>query len=142
MFGHSQVCMMTDAWKLRAKLLAQRFWQPTTACMTCMPGSLLNLASLPHWAIALQTGLATGLLVLLLSFTPARRVFRNRFGNAGVVALLTMAADAWSHSNNYAIEWAEAVVTGLVSGLLALGASYLIEDRGRRVRALWARRSD
>ncbi len=132
--------MMTDGWKLRARLFAQRFWQPTSACMTCMPGSLFNLASLPHWTNALQTGLATGVLVLLLSFTPARAVFRNRFGNAATVAVLTAAADAWSHPGHYRVAWSEALLTGLVSGLLALAASYLFEDRGRRVRALWARR--
>lgn len=132
--------MMTDGWKLRARLLAQRFWQPTSACLTCMPGSLANLASLPHWATALQTGVATGLLVLLLSFTPAKRVFRNRFGNAAVVAVLTAAGDAWSHPNHYAIAWGEAIVTGLVSGLMALAASYLFEDRARRLRGWWTRR--
>ena len=133
--------MMTDGWRLRVKLLAQRFWQPTSACMTCMPGSLLNLGSLPHWTTALHTGLATGLLVLLLSFTPAKGVFRNRFGNAAIVALLTAGGDAWSHANHYAIAWGEALLTGIVSGLLALAASYLLEDRGRRLRGLWARRS-
>jgi hypothetical protein len=132
--------MMTDGWRLRAKLFAQRLWQPTSACMTCMPGSLANLASLPHWAVALQTGFATALLVLALSFTPAKRVFQNRFGNAAVVALLTAAADARSHPNHYAIPWGEAILTGLVSGLLALAGSYLFEDRARRLRSLWARR--
>ena len=132
--------MMTDGWKLRARLLAQRFWQPTSACMTCMPGSLFNFASLPHWSTALHTGLATGALVLLLSFTPAKAVFGNRFGNAGTVALLTAGGDACSHANHYAIAWGEALLTGLVSGLLALAASYVFEDRARRVRGLWARR--
>ncbi|MEO7151636.1 MAG: hypothetical protein ABIX46_08000 [Burkholderiaceae bacterium] len=131
---------MTDGLKLRAKLLAQRFWQPTSACMTCMPGSLANLADLPHWALALQTGLATGALVLLLTLTPARRLFVNRYSNAAVVALLTVAGDAWSHPNHYAIEWAEAIVTGAVAGLLALVASFLLEDRARRLRWLWRRR--
>ena len=106
-----------------------------------MPGSLLNLGSLPHWTTALQTGLATGLLVLVLSFTPAKAVFRNRFGNAGAVALLTAGGDAWSHANHYAIAWEEPLLTGLVSGLLALAASYVFEDRARRVRGLWTRRS-
>ena len=132
--------MMIDGWKLRARLIAQRFWQPTSACMACMPGSLFNFASLPHWTTALHTGLATAALVLLLSFTPAKAVLRNRFGNAGAVALLTAGADAWSHPGQYAIAWGEALLTGLVSGLLALAASYVFEDRARRVRALWARR--
>lgn len=98
------------------------------------------MASLLHWKLALQTGLATGLLVLLLSFTPAKRLFQNRFSNAGVVALLTAVADAYAHPSNYsAIPYAEAILTGAVSGLLALAAPYLFEDRARRIRALWAR---
>ena len=137
-FGHGGVRMMTDGWKLRAKLLAQRFWQPTSACMACMPGTVAKLADLPHWALALQTGLATGALVLLLTFTPAKRVFMNRYSNAVMVGLLTIAGDAWSHPNHYALEWAEAVVTGMVSGLLALAGSFLLEDRGRRLRGVWA----
>ncbi len=106
-----------------------------------MPGNLDKLADLPHWGLALQTGLATGVLVLLLTYTPAKRLFQNRYSNAAIVALLTFAADAWSHPNHYAIAWAEPIVTGLVSGLLALVASFLLEDRARRVRALWQRRA-
>ena len=63
--------MEKDGWAWRARLFAQRFWQPTSACITCMPGSLANLASLPHWELALRTGLATGVLVLLLTITPS-----------------------------------------------------------------------
>lgn len=126
-------------WKRRVRVFVQRFWQPTSACMTCMPGSWGNLASLAHWALALQTGLATGVLAVLLTFTPARKLFANRYGNALVVGLLTMLGDGYSHVNHYDIPFAEAVVTGVVSGLLALAGSYLFEDRARRIRAMWSR---
>ena len=125
-------------WKLRAKLFAQRLWQPTSACMTCMPGSLGNVLSPTHWATALQTGVVTGLIVLVLSFTPLRGAFRNRFGNATIVGLLTAAADVFSHPDHYGQGYLEAVVTGIVSGLLALAGSYLFEDRARRLRSLWS----
>jgi len=126
--------------RLRARLVIQRFWQPTSACMTCMPGSLLNLASLPHWELALRTGLATSVLVLLLSFTPFVKVFRDRYGNAAVVGVLTACGDAFSHGDHYGGGLVEPVITGLVSALFALLASWIFEDRGRRVRALWNRR--
>jgi hypothetical protein len=119
--------------------LVQRFWQPTSACMTCMPGSLGNVFSAVHWATALQTGLATGLLALLISFTPAARLYLNRYSNALLVGALTALGDAYSHANHYDIPYAEAVVTGMVSGLLALAGSFLFEDRARRLRAAWAR---
>ena len=41
-----KVPMTTDNWKLRARLFAQRFWQPTGACMTIMPGSVAKLSGL------------------------------------------------------------------------------------------------
>ena len=131
---------MSSDWKRRAKLFVQRFWQPTSACMTCMPGSWGNLMSLAHWTAALQTGLATGILALLLTFTPAARLYANRYGNALVVGLLTMLGDAYSHTNHYgSIPFAEAIVTGVISGLLTLAGSFLFEDRARRIRAIWAR---
>ncbi len=130
---------MSDGWKLRAKLFVQRFWQPTSACMTCMPGSLGNLGSIVHWEIALRTGLLTGLLVLALSFTPVARLFRHRYGNALAVGCLTALGDAFSHENRYGVASGEAIVTGIVSGTLALVASYLLEDRARRLRHVWTR---
>jgi hypothetical protein len=131
---------MPAPWKERVRLLAQRLLQPTCACMTSMPGSLGNVWSLVHWTIALRTGLATGLLALLLSFTPAARLYRNRYGNALVMGGLTALGDAWSHPGHYGFfPYAEALLTGTVSGLLTLAGSYLFEDRARRLRAAWAR---
>ena len=131
--------MISTDWKRRARLFIQRFWQPTSACMTCMPGSWSNLMSAAHWATALQTGLVTGILAVLLTFTPAARLYGTRYGNALVVGCLTALGDAYSHANHYGIPYAEALVTGLISGLLTLAGSYLFEDRARRLRAAWAR---
>ena len=130
---------MSNEWSHRIKVFVQRFWQPTSACMACMPGSLGNVLSLVHWTIALRTGLATGILAVLLTFTPAAKLYKSRYGNALVVGSLTALGDAYSHAGHYGIAYAEALLTGLVSGTLALAGSYLFEDRARRVRALWAR---
>ena len=70
---------MQNLWSLRVKLFLQRLLQPTFACMSCMPGSLGNIWSLLHWTIALRTGVVTGLLAVLLSFTPAAKLFQNRY---------------------------------------------------------------
>jgi hypothetical protein len=130
---------MSSEWKRRVRLFIQRFWQPTSACMTCMPGSWGNIMSLAHWVIALHTGLLTGLLAVLLTFTPAAKLYGNRYGNALVVGILTTIGDAYSHTSRYGIPYVEHFVTGAISGLLALAASYLFEDRGRRLRAAWTR---
>lgn len=127
-------------WKLRARLFFQRLTQPTCACMICMSAPTFGaLVSLPHWKIALQTGLGTGLLALLLTFTPIGRLFGQRYGNALLMGILTAIADAWSHPGRFEVAFGEALLTGVVSGLIVLATSYLVEDRARRVRVAWAR---
>jgi len=123
----------------RARVFAQRFWQPTVACMTCMPGSLAAIGSLAHWAIALQTGLLTGALALLLTFTPAARLFALRWGSVLVVALLTAAGDAFVHARHDDLRLPEVLRTGLVAGLLALAASYALPKCLRALRGAWQR---
>ncbi|MCG5072207.1 hypothetical protein [Paraburkholderia tagetis] len=130
---------MRSEWQHRIKLFIQRFWQPTSACMTCMPGSWGNLMSLAHWAIAFRTGLLTGVLAVLLTFTPASKLYANRYGNALVVGCLTALGDAWSHTSHYRIPVLEHLLTGLMSGLFALAASWLLENRARRIRTAWLR---
>jgi len=125
-------------WRLRVKIFVERFWQPTSACMMCMPGSLGNLFSPVHWATALKTGLVTGVVALLLSVTPVARLYPNRYGNALIVGGVTAVGDAYSHANHYGFFHAEALLTGAVSAMLALLASYVLEDRGRRIRDAWA----
>ena len=136
---------MSEDWGLRAKIFVQRFWQPTSACMACMPpGSLAKAWSFEHWTTALQTGLFTGILALLLSFTPARKLFGDRFGNAIIVGFLTAIADAISHQNHadpYSIAYSEHIVTGAVSFGLALAGSYLFEHSARHIRSAWSRLS-
>jgi len=126
-------------WKLRARVFLQRLWQPTCACMFCMTApSFANLVSAGHWRLALQTGVGTGILALLLTLTPAGSLFGRRYGNALLMGGLTAIADAWSHPGRFHSEYGEALLTGLVSGLLVLAGSFVLEDRARRVRRAWA----
>ena len=130
--------MAAMSWKTRVGLFAQRFWQPTSACMTCMPGSLTRILDGGHWLIALQTGLVTGVLAVSLTFTPAASLFANRYGNAAIVGGLTFLGDVYAHAHHDGVRLEESGRTALVSGLLALVAFYVLEDRARRVRSAWA----
>lgn len=128
-------------WRLRAQVFLQRLWQPTSACMACMPGGWPKLWSAAHWTNALQTGLLTGVLAVLLSFTPLGRLYRHRYGNAAMVGSMTAIGDFFSHPGHFWGVWGEALLTGAVSALLALAGSWVFEDRARRLRAWWARLS-
>jgi len=125
-------------WKLRLRVVVQRLTQPTCACMLCMTApTFANLVSLPHWKIALQTGIGTGLLALILTFTPIGRMFGEKYRNAPLMGILTALADMWSHPGRpeFKFDYGEALITGVVSGLIVLATSFLIEDRARRVRS-------
>jgi hypothetical protein len=125
-------------WKLRARVFLQRLWQPTCACMACMAApTFANLASAAHWKIALQTGVGTGILALLITLTPAGRLFGHRYGNALMVGGLAALADQWSHPGRFRFAYGEALLTGVLSALLALAASFLLDDRARRIRHAW-----
>ena len=50
----------------------------------------------------------------------------------------TALGDAHSPPNHYGFLHAEALLTGAVSTLISLVASYLFEDRARRLRTAWA----
>lgn len=126
-------------WKLRARVFIQRITQPTCSCILCMSApTFANIASLPHWKIALQTGVGTGMLALLLSFTPIGKLFAHRYGNATLMGVLTALADAWSHPGRFRVQYGEALLTGVVSALIVLATSFLVEDRARRPREAWA----
>ena len=74
-----------------------------------------------------------------ISFTPLARLYRQRFGNAAIVGGLTAFGDAYAHPNHYGFLHAEALLTGVISAVLAWVASYLLEDRARRIRGWWSR---
>jgi hypothetical protein len=127
------------SWKLRARVFVQRLLQPTCACMFCMTApTFANLLSAVHWKIAIQTGIGTGILALLLTLTPAGGLFARRYCNALLMGALTAIADAWSHPGRFHVEYGEALLTGLVSGLLTLAGSFVFEDGARRLRQAWA----
>ena len=132
--------MASIPWKTRAKLFVCRFWQPTSACMACMPGSLANAWSVVHWSAALQTGIVTGTIAVLLTMTPARVLYRHRFGRALVIGALTAFADVFSHPNHYGHAHAEALLTGAVSFAIAWVGSYLYDTFAGRIRVAWSAR--
>lgn len=63
----------------------------------------------------------------------------HRYWNAVAVGCLTAVGDAYAHADRWGTAGVEALVTGLVSGLVALAAAWLFEDRARRVRSAWRR---
>jgi hypothetical protein len=89
--------------------------------------------STSHWIIALHTGLLTGLLAVLLTFTLAAKVYGHRYDDAIAIGCLIVIDDVYSHASRHRIPYVEHIETGIVSGLLALATSYLLKTQGRHL---------
>jgi hypothetical protein len=113
------------------------FWMSVLSCMAAQAVFSCNTAFITrfeHWAVALTTGVLTGGLAVVLSFTPIDKLHSNRFGHALLVGLLTIFSDAVSHADHYIPQYhLEALVTGALAAVLAFIGTYLAAP----LRAIW-----
>lgn len=84
----------------------------------------LSSITLPHWQIALTTGSAVGILGVLMTFGPLRKVQKSRWGVAAIAFVGTVVADIAVHPTHFGFPLAEALVTGLGAAGLCLLVSY------------------
>jgi hypothetical protein len=113
--------------KRRIAPFVENMAESTTAClMTMVQGNLFAL-TLSHWLIASRTGLAAGTLTcaaLLVARTDRRRTVPLLLGT------ITAVVDLLVHPGRFAGVITEAVVTGVVAGLL----SFLVRAAAVRLR--------
>lgn len=76
-----------------------------------------------HWIKALQTGVLTGALAVLVSFSGRKELQDNKFVMAGLTGFLTAIADFATHPTHFGGPSTEAIATGIGAGLLCLAFS-------------------
>ncbi len=102
---------------MKFKLFCMRFREAWLACMVCMVQGDLTVLTVNHALTASKTGsIAGAAFVLLSSF---RDLHKNKWAVVWLISVLTMIADYIVHPTHFGPEIAEAVTTGLVSGLIA-----------------------
>jgi len=108
--------------KTKSKLFGQSLARVTPACLMMMVQGNILAISIGHWKTAIETAMVVGFLLVALSFSSKTLQIReNKYSMAGLVALVTMAADFNVHREGFS---GEALMTGVATGLLWLLVSF------------------
>ena len=108
---------MIQSIQMKFKLFCMRFREAWLACMICMVQGDLTVISVNHALTASKTGGIAGIAFVILS--NFRNLHKNKWAVVWSISVLTMLADYMVHPTHFGPEMAEAVTTGLVSGLIA-----------------------
>ena len=100
----------------KLKLLAEKFGEAWTACMVCMVQGDLTVLTLNHAYTASETGIIAGTAIVISSYWDK---VNHKYGLIWMTGILTAMADFIVHPTHFGPDWAEAVITGIGSGLLA-----------------------
>lgn len=108
--------------KDKAALFAENVGESSAACLVAMVQGNVLAVTAAHWLIAIETGLAAGLLASVALFVT--RV-TDRVRIAIVLAVVTGLVDYLVHPGMIGSGPTEAILTGLGAGVLSLAAGAL-----------------
>ena len=100
----------------------RKFSEAWTACMFCMVQGDLSVLTINHALTASKTGTLAGIAFVITSSFAA---INNKWANAWLTGVLTMAADIVAHPTHFGDQWVEAACTGLGAAMLC----YLLERK-------------
>jgi len=108
----------------KMKIFLTPFCEATPACLLVMVQGNIWLATIGHVHKALETGLITGIGVLILSlFT--YRWFSNKYVVAGITGCMCFIADLLIHPTHFDSYTTEAIVTGAAVAIMSLAANFV-----------------
>jgi hypothetical protein len=101
------------------KLFITPFCEATPACLLVMVQGNIWLATMGHLQKALETGLLTGLGVLIFSLF-SHRWFNNKYIVAAITGAMVFVADLIVHPSHFGGFATEAIVTGIFTAIISL----------------------
>ncbi|QWD15160.1 hypothetical protein G6702_03940 [Polynucleobacter paneuropaeus] len=108
----------------KIKTFLTPFCEATPACLLVMVQGNIWLATIGHLQKALETGLITGLGILIISlFT--HRWLSNKYAVAGITGGMCFVADLLAHPSHFGGVTSEAIVTGVFTALISLALNVL-----------------
>jgi hypothetical protein len=106
------------------KLFITPFCEATPACLLVMVQGNIWLATMGHLQKALETGLLTGLGVLILSLF-SHRWFNNKYIVAAITGAMVFVADLIVHPSHFGGFATEAIVTGIFTAIISLALNII-----------------
>lgn len=106
------------------KLFITPFCEATPACLLVKVQGNIWLATMGHLQKALETGLLTGLGVLILSLF-SHRWFNNKYIVAAITGAMVFVADLIVHPSHFGGFATEAIVTGIFTAIISLALNII-----------------
>jgi len=106
------------------KLFITPFCEATPACLLVMVQGNIWLATMGHLQKALETGLLTGLGVLILSLF-SHRWFNNKYIVAAITGAMVFVANLIVHPSHFGGFATEAIVTGIFTAIISLALNII-----------------
>ncbi|MCX2980961.1 hypothetical protein EYC98_08805 [Halieaceae bacterium IMCC14734] len=110
----------------KTKSLLEGVFESTAACLLAMVQGNLLAVTVGHLVIAAQTGVVAGVLALLLSLVVRVKAY---WVAPLLLSLCTALVDYFVHPGSFGSIATEAIVTGLIAGLLCLLVGLLLRLR-------------
>jgi hypothetical protein len=108
----------------KMKTFLTPFCEATPACLLAMVQGNIWLATIGHLQKAVETGLITGVGVLILSlFT--HRWFGNKYVVAGITGGMCFIADLLVHPTHFGSFTTEAAVTAAITMIISLVVNFI-----------------
>ena len=108
----------------KMKTFLTPFCEATPACLLVMVQGNIWLATIGHLQMAVETGLITGVGVLILSlFT--HRWFGNKYVVAGITGGMCFIADLLVHPTHFGSFTTEAAVTAAITMIISLVMNFV-----------------
>ena len=106
------------------KLFITPFCEATPACLLVMVQGNIWLATMGHLQKALETGLLTGLGVLIFSLF-SHRWFNNKYIVAAITGAMVFVADLIVRPSHFGGFATEAIVTGIFTAIISLALNII-----------------
>ena len=108
----------------KIKIFITPFCEATPACLLVMVQGNIWLVSMGHLQKAVETGLITGVGVLILSLF-IYRWFSNKYVVAGITGGMCAIADLLIHPTHFGSYTTEAMVTGTFTAIISLAVNFV-----------------
>jgi hypothetical protein len=109
-----------EQFNARSIIFIRHLGQSTAACLLAMTRGDISAIGLDHWLVALTTGGITGTLGVLVTLTPLKRQYGNKWFFAAVVFVGTFVADWLTHPSHFGGPLTEALATGAAASIISL----------------------
>ena len=102
------------------KVFGKRLGESASSCALIMTQGNVAALSLPHWLVALQTGMIAAIATVADIIYGNKTWTENKYAMAGIIGFFTAVADMFVHPSGFGGPTTEAIVTGIGAGILCL----------------------